>query len=814
MKNINNCKIVEILDLSDEQLINLSIKNTLSLSLTEMKAIKTYFQKLNKNPNDIEIETIAQTWSEHCKHKTLTGSIKYVELIPVNNSKNGKLYYEKKNRIYKNLLKETIFKATCELNKIWCLSTFVDNAGIIEFDAENGVAFKVETHNHPSALDPYGGASTGIGGVIRDILGVGLGAKPIANTDVLCFGNKNVKDSDIPKGTHHPKRIINGVIAGIRDYGNKMGIPTVNGAVCFDNSYIANPIVYCGTVGIIPKSKIKKTVNQGDLILLIGGKTGRDGIHGATFSSIYLDQKSNLSAVQIGNPIVEKKVLDAMLQARDLELYTAVTDCGAGGLSSAIGELANKTGALVHIDKIPLKYYGLKPWEIWISESQERMVLVVPKKNENAIIKIFKKENVEAVFIGEFTNDKKLKLSYHDEMIANLDMDFLHNGLPKPILSALYTRKKEKQQKSIIIKQASEIGKLIRILLSDPNVCSKEWIIRQYDHEVQGQTIIKPLQGSDLNLDYGPGDASVIFPYTIIKHTKKGIVLSNGINIEYGKISTYDMATSVIEEALRNSVAVGGNIKKMALLDNFCWGNPNNEEVLGSLVCAVNACYDMSKAFEIPFISGKDSLNNEYSVNNKKYSISPVLLISAIGIVDNIKNTVTVPFKNPGNLIFSLGVTRNELGGTIFSKIRNINEGVVPKVYPNESKKIMNGIYKAICNGLVESCHDCSEGGIAIAISEMAFSSRKGAFINIDDIVTDKNMTISEKLFSESNGRFIIEVKPEKEIEFIKIFNGTCCSKIGYVSNNENVIFESKKSMIKVQESISSLLSAWKNNTF
>jgi phosphoribosylformylglycinamidine synthase len=408
MKTTINCKAIEILNLSNKQLIQLSEKNVLSLSLAEMKAAQDYFEKLGRNPTDVEMETIAQTWSEHCKHKTLTGIIEYTE-------KKGT---KKTKRIYNNLLKETVFKATMELNKKWCLSVFKDNAGIIEFDAKNGIAFKVETHNHPSALEPYGGSATGVGGVVRDILGVGLGAKPLANTDVFCLGNPDAKDSQVPKGVYHPKRIAKGVISGVRDYGNRMGIPTVNGAVYFDEGYTANPLVYCGTMGIIPKSKINKKVNSGDLILVAGGRTGRDGIHGATFSSIQLDQESDVSAVQIGNPIVEKKVLDAMLKARDLNLYRAVTDCGAGGLSSAIGELGNKIGALVYLDRVPLKYGGLVPWEIWISEAQERMVFAVPPKNKRKIAELFSKENVEAVFIGEFTKDKKLTLKYDGDVVA------------------------------------------------------------------------------------------------------------------------------------------------------------------------------------------------------------------------------------------------------------------------------------------------------------------------------------------------------------------------------------------------------------
>jgi phosphoribosylformylglycinamidine synthase len=805
MKYTTDCKIIKILNLSDEQLIELSRRNVLSLSLGEMKTVQNYFKKLKRNPTDVEIETLAQTWSEHCKHKTLTGIIEYTE------EKDSK----KTRRIYNNLLKETIFKAAVELNKKWCLSVFKDNAGVIEFDSENGVAFKVETHNHPSALEPYGGSATGIGGVIRDILGVGLGAKPLANTDVFCFGNPDTESSKVPEGMHHPKRIARGVVSGVRDYGNRMGIPTINGAVCFDDGYMTNPLVYCGSMGIIPKNKIEKNVNFGDLILVVGGRTGRDGIHGATFSSVQLDQKSDVGAVQIGNPIIEKKVLDTLIKARNLNLYRSVTDCGAGGLSSAVGELGEKTGAVVYLDRVPLKYTGLCPWEIWISEAQERMVFAVPPGNKEKIVEIFEKENVETAFIGEFTTDRKLTLMYDGEIVTNIDMEFLHNGVPKPTRSALCKIKEEKTQKPVEM-NSSEISEALKASLSDLNVCSKEWIVRQYDHEVQGQTVIKPLQGNNVEVS-GPGDAAVIFPYTVVKGTKKGIVLSNGLNPQYGKINTYKMAASAIEEALRNAVAVGADIEKISLLDNFCWGNPDEPEILGSLVRAANACYDMSKSFDVPFISGKDSLHNEYSIDGKKYSISPALLISAMGVIENVANTFTMPLKNGGDKIFVLGITRNELGGSVFSKIKNIKDGIVPGVYPEESKDIMKKIYRAANENLIEACHDCSEGGLAVAISEMAFAAGKGVEIDIDAVKTRKinlleiELTVAEILFSESNGRFVVEVKPGNEIRFREILEDTVFAEIGCVNSDKKIVFESKKNKIKIQEDPEVLLNYWRS---
>ena len=792
-----NVNTIEILNLNDKQLVELSKKSVLSLSLVEMKEVQKYFKSIKRNPTDVELETIAQTWSEHCKHKTLTGNIEYCE------EKNGK----KKITKYKNLLKETIFNATMKLNKEWCISVFKDNAGIIDFDKTNGVGFKVETHNHPSALEPYGGSATGIGGVIRDILGVGLGAKPLANTDVFCFGLPDTKASDVPNGMHHPKRIAKGVVSGVRDYGNRMGIPTVNGGVYFDKGYMANPLVYCGTMGIIPKNKSNKEVKPGDLVLVVGGRTGRDGIHGATFSSVELDKESDVSAVQIGNPIVEKKVLDTMLKARDLNLYRATTDCGAGGLSSAVGELGEKTGVEVQLEKVPLKYKGLDPWEIWISEAQERMVFAVPPKNKNKILNLFKKENVEATFIGKFTNTKKLLLTYNGKVVADMKMDFLHDGVPKPTRYAVWKETIQKKQKSIKI-SSKILQEDIKKVLSDINVCSRDWIIRQYDHEVQGQTIIKPLQGNSIE-NSGPQDAAVIWPYTIIKGTKKGIVLSNGLNPEYGKIDTYKMTASAIEEAMRNAVCVGSNPEKISLLDNFCWGNPNKPEILGSLVRAAQAAYDLSLGYGVPFISGKDSLYNEYTINGKTYSIPPAFLVSSMSVIEDVNKTITMDLKEKENAIYLIGITKNEFGGSIYSKIKNIKDGVVPEVDIKASKKTMKAIFNAIENGLIESCHDCSEGGFVTAISEMAFAGEKGVDINVDLIKNSEKMTVAETLFSESNTRFIVEISKDKKTEFEKAFKGVVISEIGKVSDDKNLALESKKEKISIKENIKNLQKAW-----
>ncbi|MBI4974567.1 MAG: phosphoribosylformylglycinamidine synthase subunit PurS, partial [Candidatus Omnitrophica bacterium] len=634
-----------LINASDRKLKEISEEGQLFLNIEEMRTIKRHFKKLKRNPTDCELETLAQTWSEHCKHKTFRGRIKF------------------EGEIINDLLKNTIMKVTKELKKPWCVSVFKDNSGIIRFDEKYNICFKVETHNHPSALEPYGGAGTGVGGVIRDPLGTGLGAKPIINTDIFCFGPPDIPYKKIPKGALHPKRVMKGVVAGVRDYGNRMGIPTSNGAVLFDENFIGNPLVFCGNVGIMPKDKSFKKVLKGDLIVVVGGRTGRDGIHGATFSSGELTQESEeLSAlsVQIGNPIQEKKMTDTILKARDFNLYNAITDCGAGGLSSAVGEMGERLGAEVHLEKVPLKYKGLSYDEIWISEAQERMVLAVSQKNIERLRNIFKSEDVEVTVIGRFTDDMHLKLYYEGNLVGDLEMKFLHGGLPNVIRKAVWKRPRFKEPE---FKPKKDLTEDLLELLRMPNIASKEWIIRQYDHEVQGGSVLKPLQGIK---DDGPGDACITRP---VLYSKKGIILSCGINPDYGKIDPYWMAASVIDEALRQIVSVGGDITKAAILDNFCWGNTAKPDRLGGLIRASRACYDIAKDYGVPFISGKDSLNNEYSTGRRTVSIPPTLLISCIAVMDDVSKAISMDAKKPGNSIYIVGLTYNELGGSQYYKM-------------------------------------------------------------------------------------------------------------------------------------------------
>ncbi|MDD5191350.1 MAG: phosphoribosylformylglycinamidine synthase subunit PurS, partial [Dehalococcoidales bacterium] len=570
------------------------IREQYGFTENEFRAICDYYKKEAVNPTDIELETLAQTWSEHCVHKTFKAKIEYDKTI-VN-----------------NILKSTIARATKEMNKPWCLSVFVDNAGVIEFDDEHALCFKVETHNHPSAVEPYGGAATGIGGVVRDVMGTGLGADPILNTDVFCFAPPDFPNAKLPKGVLHPKRIYKGVRAGVADYGNRLGIPTLNGAILFDERYVANPLVFCGTLGVMPKDKTQMGRQKpGDKVVVVGGKTGRDGIHGVTFASEQLTEESgevSFTSVQIGNAIVEKKVLDILLTARDKGLYSRIQDVGGGGLSSAVGEVGADTGVRVELDKVPLKYAGLSYTEIWISESQERMIISVPPRHVDEIMKLFASEDVEAAVIGEFTNDHRLSLFYQGNLVSNLSMEFLHKGLPQWQLTAEWAPVKNPEPS---FNQPNDLGRSLKTILATWNVCSKEDVIRQYDHEVQGGSVLKPMVG--VNND-GPGDAAIVRP---VLSSNKGVVVSNGINPKYSQLDPYWMAASAIDEALRQIVAVGGNLDRVALLDNFCWGDTRRPEMLGALIRAAEACYDIASVYGTPFISGKDSLYNEFEYKGK-----------------------------------------------------------------------------------------------------------------------------------------------------------------------------------------------------
>jgi phosphoribosylformylglycinamidine synthase len=813
---------VALTGMSDDELLELSRSGLLALNLDEMRTIQRYFRELGREPTDVELETLAQTWSEHCSHKTFRATINYREV-------DGAGQVLEEETIY-NLLKRYIMRATSEIARPWVVSAFSDNAGVITFTEKQDVAFKVETHNHPSAIEPFGGANTGVGGVIRDVLGVS--AQPIACTDVLCFGPPETDVETLPAGILAPRRVAAGVVSGVRDYGNKMGIPTVNGAVLYHPGYIYNPLVFCGCLGLLPHGSHPREARPGDLVVALGGRTGRDGIHGATFSSGEMSSEINAqagTAVQIGAPITEKKVSDVILQARDLRLYTAITDCGAGGFSSAVGEMGEEIGVEVELAHAPLKYQGLKPWEIWLSEAQERMVLAVPPEKLDQLLAICEIEEVEASIIGSFTGDRRLTVRYHGDVVADLAMDFLHDGRPNRTLDAIW-RPLEREEVAAYLKQmgaiaplpaenAEDASKALLTLLAHPTIASKEEIVRRYDHEVMGATVLKPLVGSAGN---GPGDAAVLRPLLEDEPVRAGIVLSNGVNPLYSLIDPYHMALCAVDEALRNLTAVGGDIDKAAILDNFCWGNPADPAQLGSLVRAVKGCYDAAVGFGTPFVSGKDSLNNEYRAHGQRLPVIPTLLISAFGTIEDAALTVDMALNAPGNLLYQLGATHDELAGSHYAlqleratfETRFPYTGV-PKVNLAQARTTMQALGAAIRAGLVRACHDLSEGGLAVAAAEMALASGAGLTLDLASTphdVQDGEALAATLLFSESPSRFLVEVAPEQQAAFetfLRERQVPYFARVGQVSADPRLVLRLGEQTL-VDVSVDALQTAWK----
>jgi phosphoribosylformylglycinamidine synthase len=760
-------------------LLQISIDLAVGLNVEEMRKVQRYFAQKKRNPTDIELQTIGQTWSEHCCHKTFKGEI---------------IAGRKK---IKSLFRTYIAKVTKELNPSWCFSVFEDNAGIVDFDKDSAVAVKVETHNHPSAIEPFGGAATGVGGVIRDILGVW--ADPVACTDVLGFGPLNYDYAKLHAGIKHPKYVYNGVVAGIGAYGNNMGIPTVNGAIYFDESYVGNVVVYCGCIGILLKSAYVHDVKPDDIVVLAGGRTGRDGIHGVTFASAELTRKSeeiSRPAVQIANPIEEEKLKRAILEVRDRRLGSGITDLGGGGLSSAIGERAHlaKCGAHVELGKVPLKTLGLAPWEIYVSESQERMLLSVPERNIKETLSIFERESVEATPIGKFTKDPTLRIDYEGHRVAEIDIEFLFD--PPTI-----RRKAEiadTPHSEPLFKQPANLESAIFRLLSTPNIASKETAVRSYDHEVKGNTAIKPLQGRYA----GPNDAAIVKP---LDDSQKGIVISCGMNPDYGRISSYWMAASNIDEAIRNNTAVGG--RRIALLDNFAWGNPEKPDRLGSLVQACEACYTIAKGFEAPFISGKDSLYNESPMG----AITPTLLITAIGVIPDVRQAVTAEFKKPGNPVYLIGQTLPELGGSAYYKLMGFVGKTVPRVDTKRAKKIVDSTIKAIDCGWVKTCHDISEGGLAVASAEMAISGGFGVDLQLKNVPRHRSLTRDDFiLFSESNSRFLVEVDKRYGKDFEDLMEDNFCALVGEIKREPTFSVHSIDGKQLVETDLLKLRRAWK----
>lgn len=790
-------EIVPIRGLDDAALLALSKTRLLSLDLTEMRTIQRYYDDLGRDPTDVELETLAQTWSEHCVHKTFKAQIDFTH-------RNADGTVRSQERI-DGLIHQYLRAATDAIWPDWLRSAFVDNAGIIAFDEEYDLAFKVETHNHPSALEPFGGANTGVGGVVRDVIGVS--ARPIATTDVLCFGPQDFPYDQVPEGMLHPARIAEGVVAGVGDYGNKLGLPTVNGAVIYDEGYLGNPLVFCGCAGLLPHGTHPTGARQGDLIVAIGGRTGRDGIHGATFSSAELTHETSElagSAVQIGDPITEKGLIELVEAARDRALYTAITDCGAGGFSSAIGEMGEQLGVDVDLAKAPLKYPGLAPWEIWISEAQERMVLAVPPQNLDNLQQLADLWDVELSVLGTFTGDGKLVVRFEGRIVGEISMQFLHHGLPQRRMKAEYCEPSTMSTTASIERSipGMDINDLLLAMLAYPSVASKEKIVRTYDHEVRGGTVVRPFVGPAMD---GPADAAVLKPLGTWRHNR-AVVLSNGVNPLLGRIDPYAMAISAVDEAVRNAVAVGADPDRLAILDNFCWGNPTYPDRLGALVRACQGCYDAALTYHTPFISGKDSLYNEFNGQ----PIPSTLLISAIGIAPDMTVCTTSTLKATGNRLYLLGETRVEMGGSLLHVLMG-RQGGSPPTMPVNPLGRYRALHQAMRAGLVRACHDLSEGGLAVALAEMCIGGRLGAAISLEALMNgrDASALVVSLLFSESNGRLLVEVAADDASAFEAYFIGETLTLVGEVTGNGRLTVTVGGANV-VDLSVEQLVKAWK----
>ncbi len=813
----------ELSGLSEEELAGLSGSRLLALEPAEMRAVRDYFASdstrelrrsygLGERATDVELEMIAQTWSEHCKHKIFNATIHYTE--------NGR------SETIRSLFATYIKSTTDELapRKSFLRSVFHDNSGVIAFDEEHLLCFKVETHNSPSALDPYGGAITGIVGVNRDILGTGKGAKPIFNTDVLCFGYPDTPDAEVGSGLLHPRRVLHGVHHGIIDGGNQSGIPVVAGAFLFDESFVGKPLVFCGTGGILParvggEDAWVKHIDPGDLAVMVGGRIGKDGIHGATFSSLALDEASPTSAVQIGDPITQKRMSDFLLEARDRGLFKGITDNGAGGLSSSLGEMAEGAGGVrIELDACPLKYPGLAAWEILVSESQERMSLAVDRATVAELLELAARRDVEATVIGEFTDSGLVEARFGGRTVGLLPLDFLHHGLPTMELEAEW-----KGPAPRTVHRTSEHGRpkdpresLLR-LLRDPTIASKEPLVRQYDHEVQAASVIKPFVGEEAD---GPSDGGVLRP---VPTSDRGVTVTHGICPTFGDFDTYDMAMCAVDEAFRAHVALGGDPERASALDNFCWPDPVESErtpdgkhKLAQLVRACQGLRDACIAYGLPLISGKDSMKNDASLGGRKVSIRPTLLVSLMGIIEEVRSAISSDFKRAGDLIYLLGATRGELGGSAFERIVGSDLGGGPRVETAAARSLYASFHRAASLGLVSSCHDLAEGGFAVAVAEAALAGRLGADLSLDAIPMEGDgfpegpATPTERcLFCETPSRLLATVRPGNQGAFEKCFDPTQIHLLGSVQTEQRIVLHSRGQTI-LEVGLEEIARAWK----
>ena len=784
---------IPIRDLNPDELFALSESMKLSLSMEDMIEVQVYYASaMRREPTDVELECIAQTWSEHCKHRIFGARIEHV----------GSDGEEVIDSLFKTYIK-SVTERIMDKKPGFVLGCFIDNAGFIKLDDNQAICLKLETHNHPSAIEPYAGANTGLGGVIRDILGAGKGAKPVASCDIFCFGPPDTKASDInADDVIHPLGIMRGVVRGVRDYGNRMGIPTICGAIQFDSSYVYNPLVFCGTAGTIPISDIDKEMSPGLKVIAVGGRTGRDGLKGATFSSMALDTDSHeedQQAVQIGNPIEEKKAADFVIEARKKNLIEFITDCGAGGFSSAAGEMLSEVGGNLYLERAPLKEPGMTSWEIFLSESQERMVLAVRDESMEELKELSEIYETELTEIGDSDDSGILKVWHDNELVCELDNSRLHDAPTRRLNSSFSVDEVKKYELS-----EGDLAADLETVISDFAIGSREPIIREYDHEVQGNTVLKPLAG---RMGDAPQDASVV------RIDGSDHLMSIGLSLlpEWGKTNPLAMGKATVDECFRSLVASGANPEKIALLDNFCVGNPEDSTELGMLVETCKGIAEGAESYSAPFVSGKDSFYNYFETDDGPVSIPTTCLISGMGVVDSASHVTGASIRREGSMILILGTTDASMGGSVYARIKGLTNCVVPDTDFNKALRGYIAFHRAVTEGLILSAHDISEGGLGVAIAEMAFSQVGGVSVDLEALPTIGEVGRVERLFSESPSRILIECDPQDLDRLKMVLEGTDFSVIGKVTaGNQSLLITSGVENVLELE-IATLKEKWKN---
>jgi phosphoribosylformylglycinamidine synthase II len=806
---------------SNEELKRISIERNLALRDTDIPIIREYFLRDDVRrerrevgldlPTDAELEYISQARSDHCNHNTFRGLFRYHDI------QTG--FKDTVDNLFKSCIEAPTLKIKEE--KGWVISVLWDNAGVGRFDENNYYVITGETHNSPSNMEAYGGAITGIVGIYRDPMGTGKGSKLILGMYGYCVGPRDYQGELIPH--LHPRRLLDGVVEGVRDGGNKSGIPTPFGLLIFDERYLGKCLVFVTSLGIMPakigaESSHTKTTTPGDLIIMSGGRVGKDGIHGVTAASETYTEHTPSGHVQIGDPYTQKKMHDFLLEARDEGLISFITDNGGGGLSSSVGESARfSNGCRVDLDKVPLKYEGLDQWEIWVSESQERMTIAIKPENLDRFMQISKKHAVESTVIGEYNDTGYLRLDYKGKTCAYIRMDLLESDFPQWEFDAEWIPPNLKGLTEPVLSEPSKHGELLKVMLSTPNLCARNWIARQYDHEVQGGSVVKCLIGKHRDV---PSDAVVVRP---VLNSRAGIAVTQVLNPHYSQIDTYHMTAATIDEAVRRILSVGGDPEHLGGVDNFCWptieyhpkDNPDGEYKAAQLVRASWALRDYCVGYGIPLLSGKDSMYIDGNLEGpfgerRKVSGLPTLMFTVCSVIQDITQCITMDAKCEGDLVYILGETKNELGGGEYYQLMGSIGLNVPHVEVKELWPLYLALNQAMREGLLASCHAVSRGGLAVHLAMVSIAGELGIEVNTGQIPARKGLTMSQLLYSESCGRFVVTIAPGKKHRFEKLFADLKIGEAGIVTGSPEFLMRDANGQVILHEDLAILKDRWK----